>query len=906
MVFMFAVKNPSINNQLIKKIVKHNYQQMNNKLKIRSFDFQLATDDSQQSSKVPATLKSVQYKCQIINNIMKTALTQTFISNSDKEYSETNYYFPIQEGICLESFEAKFNEKTIKGIIKEKSQAKNEYQENKQQGNFVSYAETSTEKDQDYCKILLGNLPPNQKYFIAQIPLQYCEDEVSAKLGINVLTLDLFCTGKITYAESRGYPAQKKVIDDNTVKFDLSQALLQKDLGFQLVFAFEGMFEPQVIFGSSMIYHEDSVKRAVLPVSNSVMVSFIPNFNEEVTKELDDAIRAAIHKGDDVFSDEFQQKMNSEVIDHLNSSRSEFIFLLDRSGSMSGQPIQKACEALILFLKSLPIDSYFNVVSFGSSHEKLFQTSIKYDTNSLEKAIKIIKNYTADLGGTEIYKPLQSVFKETKIDGYNKQIFLLTDGEVESPKEVVKLIKKNNKYNRINSIGFGSGADKYLIEESAIAGKGISKIVDLQCDLSEIIIEMLSLCITPTLDQFQINYDNNIFESTYPSMTNFPCVFKDEVLNIHFFFKPTLDCSSLTESQKQISIEYFDSRKKQKIQKQIKLEMQDSFTCNPELQQSVFKIGKQLFLNENIIQEDCSSSLIQQSIDYQLLTEKTALICVIETLNDEQKTMYENISHSKQYTNYQQDSDLENISKQVHCLKTANLSITQLLMDQSATLQTIKKGSSNSLKSNTSSSIFTKIKNFFTSSKKSSKCPASTNQFCNDQMDFIEYQQNCFNQESDCQFEELKESPKKQFYRFRAHQQQLEKQDENDYDEDFKNKKSEREYQLKEKESYPSIPKIENLLNLVNSEGVWKYDEGLIKQYCKKNMDTIKKYSSKFKSQDGFMTLLIVILLETYYAQQKSKWMLISKKSINFLKSQINQSEDLIQIKESIRQLISQ
>lgn len=65
------------------------------------------------------------------------------------------------------------------------------------------------------------------------------------------------------------------------------------------------MFEPQVIFGSSMIYHEDSVKRAVLPVSNSVMVSFIPNFNEEVTKELDDAIRAAIHKGDDVFSDEF-------------------------------------------------------------------------------------------------------------------------------------------------------------------------------------------------------------------------------------------------------------------------------------------------------------------------------------------------------------------------------------------------------------------------------------------------------------------------------------------------------------------------------------------------------------------------------------------------------------------------
>ncbi|EAR91789.1 type A von willebrand factor domain protein (macronuclear) [Tetrahymena thermophila SB210] len=893
---------------------------MNNKLKLRSFDFQLATDGSQKSSKVPATLKSVQYKCQIINNIMKTALTQTFVSNSDNEYSETNYYFPIQEGTCLESFEAKFNEKTIKGIIKEKSEAKIEYQENKQQGNFVSYAETSTEKDQDYCKILLGNLPPNQKvqinlvfsqqiscilnkYFIAQIPLQYCEDEVSAKLGINVLTLDLFCTGKITYAESRGYPAQKKVIDDNTVKFDLSQALLQKDLGFQLVFAFEGMFEPQVIFGSSKIYHEDSVKRAVLPVSSSVMVSLIPNFNEEVTKELDDVIRAAIHKGDDVFSDEFQQKMNSEVIDHLNSSRSEFIFLLDRSGSMIGQPIQKACEALILFLKSLPTDSYFNVVSFGSSYEKLFQSSIKYDTRSLEKAINQIKEYTANLLGTEIYKPLQNIFKETKIDGYNKQIFLLTDGEVESPKKVVQLIRKNNKFNRINSIGFGSGADKYLIEESAIAGKGISKIVDLQCDLSEIIIEMLSLCITPTLDQFQINYDKNIFESTYPSMTNFPCVFKDEVLNIHFFFKPTLDRSSLTESQKQISIEYFDSRKKQKIQKQIQLEMQDSFNCNPELQQSVFKIGKQLFLNENIIQEDCSSSLIQQSIDYQLLTEKTALICVIETLNDEKKIMYENISHSKQYTN--QKDVLEEIFTQVNYLASNSLICVEDLNTQMDTLQNCKKGSSSSLKS-TTSSIFTKIKNFFTFSKKSSQCPTSSNLCFDDKMNYIESQKSCLKLQGNCQINELKENLQKDYNQINAHELEQDKCDENDFDEDFKNKLPKREYQLlKEKESYLSIPKIENLLNLVNSEGVWKFDEGLIKQYCQKNMETIKKYSSKFKSQDAFMTLLIVILLETYYAQQKSKWMLISKKSNNFLKSQINQSEDLIQIKESIRQLIS-
>lgn len=40
--------------------------------------------------------------------------------------------------------------------------------------------------------------------------------------GKNVLTLDLFCTGKIQYSNSRGYPAEKIEVDENTVRFNLS------------------------------------------------------------------------------------------------------------------------------------------------------------------------------------------------------------------------------------------------------------------------------------------------------------------------------------------------------------------------------------------------------------------------------------------------------------------------------------------------------------------------------------------------------------------------------------------------------------------------------------------------------------------------------------------------------------
>lgn len=46
---------------------------------------------------------------------------------------------------------------------------------------------------------------------------------------------------------------------------------------------------------------------------------------------------------------------------------------------MSGLTIKKAIEALILFIKSLPKDTYFNIVSFGSHSEKLFPKSVKYN-----------------------------------------------------------------------------------------------------------------------------------------------------------------------------------------------------------------------------------------------------------------------------------------------------------------------------------------------------------------------------------------------------------------------------------------------------------------------------------------------------------------------------------------------
>lgn len=50
-----------------------------------------------------------------------------------------------------------------------------------------------------------------------------------------------------------------------------------------------------------------------------------------------------------------------------------FIFVIDRSGSMDGKPMKMANEALVILLKSLNEGSTFNIVSFGTNYEFMSQ-----------------------------------------------------------------------------------------------------------------------------------------------------------------------------------------------------------------------------------------------------------------------------------------------------------------------------------------------------------------------------------------------------------------------------------------------------------------------------------------------------------------------------------------------------
>ncbi|XP_050773610.1 von Willebrand factor A domain-containing protein 5A-like [Gopherus flavomarginatus] len=130
----------------------------------------------------------------------------------------------------------------------------------------------------------------------------------------------------------------------------------------------------------------------------------------------------------------------------------EFIFLLDRSGSMrcpldgrdrSTQRIDSAKETLVLLLKSLPLGCYFNIYGFGSRFESFYPQSVAYTQQTMAESLQRIQQLQADLGGTKILAPLRAIYRSPCQDGHPRQLFVFTDGEVGNTKDVITEVQRH-------------------------------------------------------------------------------------------------------------------------------------------------------------------------------------------------------------------------------------------------------------------------------------------------------------------------------------------------------------------------------------------------------------------------------------------------------------------------------
>nr|CUU99416.1 hypothetical transcript [Hymenolepis microstoma] len=193
----------------------------------------------------------------------------------------------------------------------------------------------------------------------------------------------------------------------------------------------------------------------------------------------------------------------------LPQSNVEIVFVIDRSGSMDGDPIRQASESLLILLKSLPMGCRFQVIGFGSTHSLLFPEPQYNTEENTNKALEYQRNLEADMGGTEVLPVLKAIYSSSLIGStgqWRREIILLTDGDVTNHSEIVTLIHENSKYTRLSTIGLGQGASTALVSGTARAGNGRALFVRDGGNLREAVLDVLNCCLQPWLTDVSVDW----------------------------------------------------------------------------------------------------------------------------------------------------------------------------------------------------------------------------------------------------------------------------------------------------------------------------------------------------------------------------------------------------------------
>lgn len=113
------------------------------------------------------------------------------------------------------------------------------------------------------------------------------------------------------------------------------------------------------------------------------------------------------------FSIESNDEQEEEEV-NLMTATGEYIFIIDRSGSMGGNRIAMAKEALIFALKSLPPNSYFNICSFGSRSSLVFDSFMESSEKNVEEAIEIVSAFRARHGGNKTSQAYSASYERSE------------------------------------------------------------------------------------------------------------------------------------------------------------------------------------------------------------------------------------------------------------------------------------------------------------------------------------------------------------------------------------------------------------------------------------------------------------------------------------------------------------
>ena len=150
----------------------------------------------------------------------------------------------------------------------------------------------------------------------------------------------------------------------------------------------------------------------------------------------------------------------------------EYVFIVDVSGSMNGQPLDISKNLMRNLVLNLKPTDMFNVVLFSGASRLLNETSLPANEENIKNAVSFVDN-TRGGGGTEVLGALKVANAIPRADDDVSRTFvIITDGYVAVEQEAFQIIRENKHNTNFFAFGIGRSVNRYLIEGMAFAGNG--------------------------------------------------------------------------------------------------------------------------------------------------------------------------------------------------------------------------------------------------------------------------------------------------------------------------------------------------------------------------------------------------------------------------------------------------
>nr|XP_034990893.1 von Willebrand factor A domain-containing protein 5A-like isoform X3 [Zootoca vivipara] len=465
------------------------------------------------NSQEPVPLKSISVDV-VVRGFVADVVSELRYHNEEKTPVEVVFVFPLDDEAAVYAFEGLIGGTRIEAQIREKKQAEQEYEDALTEGRqaFLLEREANTS---DIFTCSLGNLPPDGE---ATLKLSYVQALAPEPDGAIRFVLPAVLNPRYAPQGSEGGNVTKSIprVPKGQLPYTLGlSATLESSYGINRVeskctleplrYRAEDRTIAQVSLAEGhqfdrdvelLIYYEDIHKPSALLEAGKPGAA--PG-----SLMGDPALLLTLYPS--VPAPKPGQKVTGE-----------FLFLMDRSGSMrsctdpnpdSPRRIQSAKETLIFLLKSLPLGCYFNIYGFGSTHDSFYLQSVEYTQETMSKSLQRVKELEADLGGTEILQPLKAIYSQPCREGYPRQLFVFTDGEVCNTDEVIAEVRCHSSSHRCFSFGIGEGASTALIKGIARAAGGSAEFITGKERMQAKALQSLKKALQPAATRISLSWD---------------------------------------------------------------------------------------------------------------------------------------------------------------------------------------------------------------------------------------------------------------------------------------------------------------------------------------------------------------------------------------------------------------